>query len=198
MDAIPGANDSALAYEANVAKTSSFLTFPLPGEDEIQELLDEYFAAVHWFSLVIVTTKFTTAYDSVRTGYATAMEKPFLLLLSTILGLSAWYRGHRASSQDDRIRWQDLSKKMILNAELQLVDIMDQRSITAIQTLILLGSYYVYHGRPNLSFSLVGATIKAAQSMGLHKSCPQASHLDREERKRVWWTIYTWDRYAEM
>ncbi|KAK4504580.1 hypothetical protein PRZ48_005496 [Zasmidium cellare] len=198
VDAIPGANDSPLASKANVASTASYLTFPLPGDDEIQELLGEYFASIHWFSLVIVTTKFTTAYENVRAGYATALDKPFLLLLSTVLGLSAWYRAHRASTRDERNKWQDLSKKMVLNAELQLVDVMDQRSITAIQTLILLGSYYVYHGRPNLSFSLVGATIKAAQSMSLHKSCPQANHLDREERKRVWWTIYTWDRFSSV
>lgn len=160
----------------------------------MDELIDEHYDSVHWFSLVVVTPKFRIAYNTVRTGYSTPSEKPFLLLLSTILGLSAWYRAHRASSSGERAQWHELSKKMIVNAESQIIDIMDQRSVTAIQTLILLGSYYVYHGRPNLSFSLVGATIKAAQSIGLHKSCPQASHLDREERKRIWWTIYTWDR----
>lgn len=195
VHAIPGANDSPLAHSlANTAATSSYLTFPLPDTTEMDELIDEYYDSVHWFSLVVVTAKFRSSYNAIRTGHSAPFEKPFLLLLSTMLGLAAWYRAHRASNLDERARCQELSKRMVLNAESQIVDIMDQRSITAIQTLILLGSYYVYHGRPNLSFSLVGATIKAAQSIGLHKSCPQASHLDREERKRVWWTIYTWDR----
>ena len=73
---------------------------------------------------------------------------------------------------------------------------MNQNSITAIQVMILLGSFYVYHGRPNLSFSLLGATVKAAQAMGLHREATHASLPDLEEKKRVWWTIYTWDRYA--
>lgn len=195
VDAIPGASDSSIApSSAKSTPLSSYLVFPLPENDEADQLLHEYFDSVHWFSLVIVLPKFWVAYRAIRAGYATASEKPFLLLLSTILGLSAWYRAHRSSSRADRTRWQELSRRMIFNAESEIVNTMDQRCVTAIQTLILLGSYYVYHGRPNLSFSLVGATIKAAQSMGLHKSCPQASGLDREERKRVWWTIYTWDR----
>ena len=82
------------------------------------------------------------------------------------------------------------------NSESQIVEIMNQNSITAVQTFILLGSFYVYHGRPNLSFSLLGATVRAAQAAGLHRELAHGSQADREEKKRVWWTIYTWDRYV--
>ena len=46
---------------------------------------------------------------------------------------------------------------------------MDQPSITAAQTLSLLGSYHVYHGRLSLSFSALGATIKMSQAMRMHR-----------------------------
>ena len=172
----------------------------MPELETFDELLDEYFDSIHWFSLVVLEPKFRLAIDAVRSGNAAAAEKPFLLLLSTIFGLAAWYKSHKIHNGSDPASrsWLSLSQKMITNAESQIVHIMDQRSITAIQTLILLGSYYVYHGRPNLSFSLLGATIKAAQSIGLHQALSRASDLDREERKRVWWTIYTWDRFASI
>jgi hypothetical protein len=69
--------------------------------------------------------------------------------------------------------------------------------MTAVQTMVLLGTFYVYHGKPNLSFSLLGATVKSAHAAGLHKSSRIASKDDMEERKRVWWTIYTWDRSVD-
>jgi hypothetical protein len=83
---------------------------------------------------------------------------------------------------------------LIANAESRMIELLDQSSMTAVQTLTLLGSFFVYHGRPNLSFSLLGATVKSAHAAGLHKSSTTASRNEMEERKRVWWTIYTWDR----
>jgi hypothetical protein len=73
---------------------------------------------------------------------------------------------------------------------------MDDVSISSVQACILLGSYYVYHGKPNLSFALLGATIKTAQAQALHREPLRGDADSVEERKRVWWTIYTWDRHA--
>jgi hypothetical protein len=41
---------------------------------------------------------------------------------------------------------------------------------------------------------LLGANVKSAHAAGLHKRLIGASKHELEERKRVWWTIYTWDR----
>lgn len=83
---------------------------------------------------------------------------------------------------------------MIANAESRMVELLDQSSMTAVQTMVLLGTFYVYHGKPNLSFSLLGATVKSAHAAGLHKCSGVLTKDEMEERKRVWWTIYTWDR----
>lgn len=89
-----------------------------------------------------------------------------------------------------------MSLKLIQSAGFQLHELMDQTSIASVQACTLLGSYYVYHGKPNLSFALLGATIKTAQAIGLHRQSLSTDDSDMvEERKRIWWTIYTWDRY---
>lgn len=158
--------------------------------------LQEYFESVHWFSLVIYEPTFRPNFDAVRTGTAHPSQRSFLLLLSVILGLGAWYRGNRREplGQPSDIDSKTWSHKLIANVESQIIELLDSTSITAVQTLTLLGSFFVYHGRPNLSFSLLGATIKTAYTAGLHKS-PSTSDLSAiEERKRLWWTIYTWDR----
>lgn len=165
-----------------------------PDTVTIHLLLEEYFEAVHWFSLVIYEPKFRRQLQSIEDGYAHPAEAPFLTLLSTVLGMAAWYQSKKAS-QDGTQDWRLWSDDLFKIVEMRLVQVMDQRSVSAVQTLILLGSHYVYHGRPNLSFALLGATIKMSHALGLHHSKVHGSVDDVEERKRVWWTIYTWDRY---
>ncbi|EQB52418.1 hypothetical protein CGLO_07951 [Colletotrichum gloeosporioides Cg-14] len=168
-----------------------------PDVGTIHLLLEEYFEAVHWFSLVVYEPKFRRQLESIEDGYAHPSEAPFLTLLSTVLGMAAWYQSKKRlhdHSQDWRL-WSDDLLKIV---EMRLVQVMDQRSLAAVQTLILLGSHHVYHGRPNLSFALLGATIKMSHALGLHRRQKDGSFDDIEERKRVWWTIYTWDRFASI
>ena len=201
INAIPGADIGARSRVGSImpssrVHTASFLINALPDDAVMTILLEEYFESIHWFSLVILESKFRKSFNAVRSGSASPSEKPFLLLLSTVLGLAAWYRGHVPQPRDGRPAefWKDWSKRLLTNSESQIIDIMNRNSVTAIQTLILLGSFYLYHGRPNLSFALLGATVKAAQAAGLHREPTHGSQADREEKRRVWWTIYTWDR----
>jgi hypothetical protein len=163
-------------------------------------LLEEYFDTVHWFSLVVYEPKLRIKLQSIQDGYARPSQKSFLLLLSTILGMAAWYRSQKSTTEsahpgEDWVQWRS---DLLQIAESHLVELMDQSSITSVQTCILLGSHYVYHGRPNLSFALLGATIKTSQAIGLHREVLSGSLDSIEERKRVWWTIYTWDRKVSL
>ncbi|KAF4832914.1 Transcriptional activator protein acu-15 [Colletotrichum tropicale] len=176
---------------------STILEGRFPDLSTIHLLLEEYFEAVHWFSLVVYEPKFRRQLQSIEDGYAQPSEAPFLTLLSTVLGMAAWYQSKKRLhdiSQDWRL-WSDDLLKIV---EMRLVQVMDQRSLAAVQTLILLGSHHVYHGRPNLSFALLGATIKMSHALGLHRGQNEGSFDDIEERKRAWWTIYTWDRFASI
>lgn len=178
IDAIPGARGSSTPLRrdspspASKASTSSYLMHPLPPESVMVTLIEEYFESIHWFSLVILESKFRPSFNAIRGGMASPSERPFLLLLSTMLGLASWYRAQRSLPSDGNShhRWQDWSSRLVQNSESQIIEIMNENSITAVQTLILLGSFYVYHGRPNLSFSLLGATLRAAQAAGLHST----------------------------
>lgn len=171
-----------------------------PSMSVVCSLLEEYFHSVHWFSLAIYEPKFRKRLHSIADGCAYPSQRPFLLLLSVMLGMAAWYRfrtsdTHFANNEENWGKW---SADLLKLVESNLVELMDQPSVTATQTCILLGSHHVYHGRPNLSFSLLGATIKMGQSIGLQRQYLRGEPEDIEERKRVWWTIYTWDRFASI
>ncbi|RAK96496.1 fungal specific transcription factor domain-containing protein [Aspergillus ibericus CBS 121593] len=203
--AIPGysATNSAPLAQESIADyrrpISSILGQPFPSTDLVHTLLGEYFDAVHWFSLVIYEPRFRRNLDSIADGCADPAQRPFLLLLAVMLGMAAWYRSRRGGpdthSDNDWAQWSADLFKLV---ESNLVEMMDQPSVLAAQTCILIGSHNLYHGRPNLSFTLLGATIKMAHAIGLHRE-PTLGDVDEiEERKRVWWTIYTWDRFASI
>lgn len=208
--AIPGYRASTSAPVTYAATTgqrlpiSSVLGHPLPPMQLVNGLLEEYFDAVHWFSLVVYEPKFRKKLHSIADGFAYPSQRPFLMLLAVILGMAAWYRSQRSGSDPPPERdhgghdWRKWSTDLIKLVESDLVELMDKPSITAAQMFSLLGSYHVYHGRPNLSFSLLGATIKMSQALGMHRESLRGSFEDIEERKRVWWTIYTWDRFASI
>ncbi|VUC22962.1 unnamed protein product [Clonostachys rosea] len=167
-----------------------------PDQQAIQSLVEDYFDSVHWFSLVIYEPKFRQSLLSINDGYAYPSDAPFLTLLSMILCMAAWYRSKKAAH--DAEEWRLWSDDLLKIVESRLVEVMDQHSIAAVQTCILLGSHHVYHGRPNLSFALLGAAVKMSHAMGLHRDFTGGTFGDIEERKRVWWTIYTWDRFASI
>ena len=178
---------------------ASILGHPLPTSELMRVLVEEYFDTVHWFSLVIYEPKFRPAFESVQDGFAYPSQKPYLLLLSTVLGMGAWYKSHKSGidAEFPDEDWRSWSHTLLQGTETQLMDVMDQTSIASVQVCILLGSYLVYHGKPNLSLALLGATIRTAQAIGLHRQPLRGTQANIEERKRVWWTIYTWDRYVQ-
>lgn len=191
-------NASAHPNRAHRQPVVSILEYPLPRLELMQALLEEYFDTVHWFSLVIYEPRFRSAYETIQDGLAYPSQKSFLVLLSTVLGMGAWYKSHKngLDSQFPNEDWRGWSVTLLQGPEKYLTELMDQTSIASVQVCILLGSYLVYHGKPNLSFALLGATIRTAQAIGLHRQPMRGTQASIEERKRVWWTIYTWDRYC--
>ncbi|KAF2854099.1 hypothetical protein T440DRAFT_268291 [Plenodomus tracheiphilus IPT5] len=197
---IYGRNPAVRFDRAQRRPISSILEYPLPSMNIMRMLLEEYFDAVHWFSLVIYEPRFRSKFESIQDSFAYPSQKSFLLLLSTVLGMGAWYKSQRSGvdsdfSDEDWLQW---SVSLVTGAGSQLTELMDQTSIASVQACILLGSYYVYHGKPNLSFALLGATIRTAHAIGLHRQPLRGDVNSIEERKRVWWTIYTWDRFASV
>ncbi|QLI64010.1 uncharacterized protein G6M90_00g002670 [Metarhizium brunneum] len=199
--AIPDGGYRAQSPRSGVGDTripiSTILGSRFPDRRLIQQLMEDYFDAVHWFSLVIYEPKFRKRLASVEDGYAYQSDASFLTLLSMVLCMAAWYRSNRAAHEADE-DWRRWSEDLLGIVESRLICLMDETSITAVQTCILLGSHHVYHGRPNLSFALLGATIKISHALGIHRHLPHKSPDEIEERKRVWWTIYTWDRFASI
>lgn len=87
-------------------------------------------------------------------------------------------------------------KQSLQTVESGLNDLYDAAGIESIQVCILLGSFHSYHGKPNLSFVMLGAGLKCAQLMNLYKesSWRGLSEVAKEERRRTFWALFVFDR----
>lgn len=176
---------------------SEIIGYNLPTRSTCDELLVSYFDNVHWFSLVIYEPTFRASFarllDTRRVG---PTDLSFLLLALTVLAMGSWY--HEMANQTDSSLTspaKQMAKVYLRTVKSRLMDIMGEESLDFIRICILIGSHDIYHGGPKCSFSLLGAAIKTAQAMSLHRGSSKATAWEvREQRSRIWWTLYTWDR----
>lgn len=101
-----------------------------------------------------------------------------------------------------------LRELILTKLRLRLLDVISLGSLEAVQMCVLLGSYYLYYGEPELAWPLCGCALRLAQALGLHRSPPSlapglhsGSSIDpseSEERKRCWWAIHEIDTFCSM
>jgi hypothetical protein len=188
--AIPGGESEHQGRASNVQiSVRDLVGIDLPHPDLCDSLLDTYFATVHWFSLVVLEPKFRARCKIVvKSGLVDQSDRAFIILLLMVLVMGCWY--------DASPELATLQKSFLRVVRSHFMDIIDEDSLEFVQVSALLGSFYVYHGRPRSSFSILGAATKTSQAIGLHREPDgRMDARDAEERKRVWWTIYTWDRW---
>ncbi|KAG4432313.1 hypothetical protein IFR05_012192, partial [Cadophora sp. M221] len=193
-----GTNSSNI-FPAPLIPVVDIIGIELPGQDVCNQLLETYFASVHWFSLVVYEPKFRGRYTAVvGSGLASRSDHGFLLLLLMVLIMGCWYTPKNIT-RDLGLSPQEmdgLRNRLLGVVQRDFMELMDEDSLEFVQVCALLGSFYLYHGKPRSSFSILGAATKTSQAMDLHRdSSARRSFEDVEERKRVWWTIYTWDRH---
>ncbi|KAH6663702.1 fungal-specific transcription factor domain-containing protein [Halenospora varia] len=203
--AIPGGDYAGTANPVSESQRlmpiSAVLGMDLPSKQACDSLLETYFLRVHWFSLVVYEPKFRARYNQIMdTGLACSVDHGFLLLLVMLLILGSWYTPKSDVNENLTLDGlENMRDRFLRLVRERFMDLMDEDSLEFVQLSALLGSFYLYHSHPRSSFSILGAATKTAQAIGLHRE-PDGRYTaeDAEERKRVWWTIYTWDRFATI
>ncbi|KJK77172.1 hypothetical protein H634G_07479 [Metarhizium anisopliae BRIP 53293] len=196
----------------NVAKPSATSAMEkelldiLPSHDSGLVLINNYFDKIHWFMLLFHQTDFRDKFEQLhkqrQQGPANvpASQCGYMAVLLAVCAISIEYTTR--SQKDDLMRkgiQPDHLKESILSAlRLRLLDILAMGSLEAVQTCVLLSSYYLYHGQPELAWPLCGCAQRIAQALNLHrnfKSLGGSEHGQTEQpviaaRQRCWWAVY--------
>lgn len=120
-------------------------------------------------------------------------EEAWSLLTRAVLALGAWCTGFdiTVGSRKGPPDYFALFRN---------INLFESGSLCMVQALTLLGTFLHKQCKFNSSSIYLGAAVKMALSLGLHREFSHCdiSLLDREMRRRVWWCLYILDSGAAM
>lgn len=79
-------------------------------------------------------------------------------------------------------------------------DIIDRPSIRCVQAPYMIGVYLLPSSAIGSSYMYMGIALRKALALDLHQNTddPLLSEREKEIRRRVWWALYSLERYATI
>jgi hypothetical protein len=152
-----------------------------------QTLIDAYFKRIHVFVPMLDESAFRADYlEGQRT------DAPWLALLNMVFAMGSI----AAMKSDDYNHINYYNRAM----EHLPMDAFGSSHIEMVQALALIGGYYLHYiNRPNMANAVLGAAIRMASALGLHRESLAQSSSDiiaAETRRRTWWSLFCLDTWA--
>ncbi|KAK5657723.1 hypothetical protein OQA88_2795 [Cercophora sp. LCS_1] len=154
-----------------------------------QTLIDAYFKRIHVFVPMLDEGTFRADYlEGQRT------DAPWLALLNMVFAMGSI----AAMKSDDYNHINYYNRAM----EHLPMDAFGSSHIETVQALALIGGYYLHYiNRPNMANAVLGAAIRMATALGLHREslAQGGSGSDiamAETRRRTWWSLFCLDTWA--
>ncbi|KAK1144988.1 hypothetical protein N8T08_004703 [Aspergillus melleus] len=202
-----GSDDEEEARTASPS-TNSDMTRLFPSVEAASLLVDTYFDRVHWFMLIFHQDEFRQKWPklyqlSPRQSRQSPHWTGFISTFLMVIAIGLQYAGpHRQQLLDRLGIGQDLKKRILSAIRARLLDIVSLGSLEAVQTCILLGTYYLYHGAPRLAWPVCGCGLRIAQALQLHRKLKPTGtsnfHMQYATRKRCWWAIYEIETFCAV
>jgi hypothetical protein len=200
--ALPGGKKTRAASPVPSSHGSSLedmLDMKLPCKQDMDFLLESYLNSVHWFMMVFHEPSFRARYESLfaLSSPLDQSQRCFTIFLLLTLGMGARYADREElRTRCPKLDGEAFQKASLKKVEESMLELFDVACLEAVQICVMLSSFYLYSGRPNLGFVTLGSGIRCAHSISLHKESPVSnlSRIAREERRRTWWALYIFDR----
>jgi hypothetical protein len=180
-----GISRNPLVTQPSTSSSSECLRIPWSWKG--QTLIDAYFKRVHVFAPMIDEAAFRADYLEGR-----RYDAPWLALLNMVFAMGSV----AALKSTDLTHVGYYTKAM----EHLSMDAFGSSHLETVQALALIGGYYLhYTNRPNMANAVLGATIRMASALGLHREIPVRGSNDgapAEARRRTWWSLFCLDTWA--
>ncbi|XP_014554168.1 hypothetical protein COCVIDRAFT_18024 [Bipolaris victoriae FI3] len=169
----------------------------LPSLEQGQGLIEIYFDRVHPFFPMIDEGKFWSTYL-----YGNRKDSAWLALLNMVFAMGSL----ASSGADNEAHYVYFSRS---RRHLSL-ESFGSGNLEVLQALAIMGGYYMHYlNRPNEAHSLMGATLRMATALGLHREYSERSDasgqfivpgekdsISPEMRRRIWWSLFCLDSWA--
>lgn len=178
-----GGNRPAIRQRGSAPKDTQRVPWSWKG----QTLIDAYFKRIHVFVPMLDEAAFRADYlDGQR------FDAPWLALLNMVFAMGSIVA----------LKSSDLTHMNYYNRAMEhlSMDAFGSSHLETVQALALIGGYYLHYiNRPNMANAVLGATIRMASALGLHRESLAQGNNDlatAEARRRTWWSLFCLDTWA--
>jgi hypothetical protein len=191
----PDFRNSINTYQASIAEDKSGKS---PKQTVIHHdeayLIDAYFAHIHCVTPIVNEEEFRSKYARGGTKQAA-----WLALLNMVLAM-----GSVSTSDPDETSHKVFYARAYQNLGL---DSLGNGHLETVQALGLLGGWYCHYlNQPNMANVIMGAALRMAVAMALHREPlsratePQGlgNSTSQETRRQVWWCLFCLDTWASL
>ncbi|KAH8704165.1 fungal-specific transcription factor domain-containing protein [Talaromyces proteolyticus] len=200
--ALPGGKEMEGSVSASAQSWQDTIGLLLPPREVLDTLLDQFFNSVNWFMMIFHEEHFRQRYENFLTSTqgVNPIDNNFLWLALLALGLGAHYSSLGRSSDQDEFSLRRFSETIFTRVENKFCRIIGSPNVEAVQVCILLGSFHLFNGHPTSGIGILGSGVKIAQIIGLHRESmwKGISDINREVRRRSWWALEVFDKYAAI
>lgn len=185
----------------------------IPSFEAASLLVDTYFDRAHWFMLLFHQDDFRRRWPTLYDDFdpRSRSNTSDIGLMSTfimVIAIGLHYAGdHRCQVlQSYGVVPNKLKDGLVDIVQHHLLTILSLQSLEAVQTCVLLGTHFLFHGSPALAWPICGCGLRVAQALNLHRqearsrvSNTSPEHLKHiEANKRCWWAIYEIETFCSM
>jgi transcriptional regulatory protein GAL4 len=182
------------AFSKLLAARTSYPELPLyeqpsPNRHITDTMIEAYFSLYHVSYPIIHKPTFQAQYSGKvpRPGGGS-----WQVLAYTIAALGSFTAAMEPTSGDISIF---MAAKSYLS-----INLLETGNITLVQALTLMSNYLQKRNKPNSGYNYLGIALRMAMGLGLHKEFQawNISPLRLEIRRRVWWTLFSFDSGANI
>lgn len=166
----------------------------LPGKDVTDTFVEAYFDKVHPNYLLFHRPRFQMRYDAMWSQSHVLMrdiEPGWICCIFMILVFGAQALEERDAKQSMQIQRHYLSL-----VQTRMHSLISATTLINVQAILLLQLYQHNCTERNSAFMLLGCASRMAMALGMHREGTSGGFddMEREVRKRVWWTAYTFEQ----
>ncbi|TKA34515.1 hypothetical protein B0A54_13569 [Friedmanniomyces endolithicus] len=168
---------------------------PLPPKNVTDRLLSNYHATTHVYAPMIHWPTFLQKYESVyRAGSFHNLSQIWVAVFYGVLAC-----GTLADTQQQNSTSQEGNAKAYVELCIKNINTWsDEFSMDSARAAVLISVYFMEVNWRSAGWVWLGSAVRIAQDLGLHTDRGPYPPVEAEMRRRVWWSIYNWDRLTSL
>lgn len=166
----------------------------LPAREIADALVEAYFDRVHPNYMVFHRGTFQVRYESVWIEEKKPIQEFEPGLICSIFMMFVF--GAQALEHHDEQKSVQLQRRYLDLVQSRTYQLLHTTSLLNVQALLLLQLHQHNDSERNTAFMLLGCASRMAVALGMHREGASGGFdpMEREIRRRVWWTLYMFEQ----